>query len=78
MSIEKFIRGKRDDAHHDGRYSNVKRELAAEVDADIGEQLIFSLSAIRHLPKDSEIYKYHKGICDFWLEPCDDTDEEPS
>lgn len=29
MATEKFINGKHDDAHHDGRYSNVKREQAA-------------------------------------------------
>lgn len=28
MAKEKFIRGKRDDAHHDGLYSNTKRDQA--------------------------------------------------
>ncbi len=30
MAVEKFIRGKHDDARHDGRYSNVRREQEAE------------------------------------------------
>lgn len=30
MAKEKFIRGKRDDAKHDGLYSNTKRKQQAE------------------------------------------------
>jgi len=71
MAVEKYIRGKHDNGNHDGRYSNVRRELEAEVDMIVADQLIFSLSAIRHLPQNSELYRYHKSICDFWLEPLD-------
>lgn len=43
MAKEKFIRGKVDKAHHDGRYSNEKRKQAAEyhllayLSGDVGE-----------------------------------------
>lgn len=30
MAKEKFINGKKDEAHHDGRYSNTKREQEAD------------------------------------------------
>jgi len=73
MATERYIHGKHDDANHDGRYSNIKRELEADVQADIADQLIVSLKMIRVMPKDSEIYAYHKAMCDFWLEPLDNS-----
>lgn len=75
MAVERYIHGKHDEAHHDGRYSNVKRELQADVDESIGEQIAISLNVIRFLTPGTPVYEYHKNICDFWLERSDNEEK---
>lgn len=40
MAKEKYIRGKRDDAHHDGLYANRKREQASQFELDESIKMI--------------------------------------
>ena len=35
MAVEKFIHGKHDDAKHDGRYANTKREQASRAELEL-------------------------------------------
>lgn len=67
MAVEKFIRGKVDSAHHDGRYANRKRELHALAEQAFGEQYLASMGMWRmrdRLPHDlvqwhADFLRYH-------------------
>lgn len=47
MALEKFIYGKVDDAHHDGRYANQKRLEEAILSLTEGEQIMASMMVWR-------------------------------
>lgn len=67
MAVEKFIRGKHDEAHHDGRYSNTKRLQQAIYDLEVGEQLYVSLQVYRQRDRlPAPIVTYHQEILTAW------------
>lgn len=68
MASEKFIKGKRDDANHDGAYSNKKRKDASDYELDpIGEQILASMEVYRQREKlPPELVKYHIGLLKAW------------
>jgi hypothetical protein len=67
MAKEKFIRGKRDECNHDGKYSNDKRLEQALSDESVGEQLIVSMHVYKQRNKlPADIVAYHEGILRAW------------
>lgn len=67
MAVEKFIRGKRDECHHDGKAANTRRLQQAINDLEIGEQLLVSLQVYRQREKLPEpMVTYHTEILTAW------------
>lgn len=67
MAVEKYIRGKHDDAHHVGRYSNVRSTDDATYRQTIALEVIVALQIVKVAAPGSEPYNHHKGVIDFWL-----------
>lgn len=67
MATERFIRGKKDSANHDGLYSNTKRleEACYQLDVE-GEQILASMRIWQQRDKwaglGEEFLNYHRGI----------------
>lgn len=67
MAVEKFINGKRDDAKHDGAYSNHKRLLNALDEMGLGDQLQYSMQVYSQRDKlPSELVQWHEDLLRFW------------
>lgn len=68
MALEKFIHGKRDEAHHDGLYSNRKRLDEALSQLEEGEQIMASMMVWRQresLPfLDPQVLEFHRSVLD--------------
>ena len=60
MSKEKYIRGKRDDAHHDGLASNIRREQESLSQLQDSEDI---KDAMRGLPSQKDKnFPRHDGV----------------
>lgn len=66
MALEKYIRGKVDDAHHDGKYANQKRLEESILMLAEGEQVYASWriwqSRDKWISMGDEFLNYHRGI----------------
>lgn len=67
MAVEKFIRGKRDDCHHEGKRASVRRLQEAIEDQAVGEQLYVSMQVYRQREKLPDyLVDYHRDILTVW------------
>jgi len=47
MAVEKFIRGKRDDCHHDGKAANTRRLQAAIFEQQVGLEMYYEAQEVK-------------------------------
>lgn len=79
MAIEKFIRGKRDNARHDGLYSNKKRLEESQDHLEECEQLYYSMVVYRQRDRLPDwLVEYHTNILLAWGLLYDGTNDQES